>query len=48
MPASDASRGDSKFTEFPSTLILPLVAGCTPDKTLIKVDFPAPLSPNKA
>ena len=48
MPASEACLGLANFTTSLSTFISPLVAGCTPDKTLINVDLPAPLSPSKA
>ena len=29
-------------------MIVPLVGSCTPDRILIRVDFPAPLSPKSA
>ena len=48
MPASVALRGETKLTVLPSTLMVPLVGANTPDSNLIKVDFPAPLSPSKA
>ena len=47
MPASSASRGDVKLTGLPSTRYSPLVGLCTPENVLMRVDFPAPLSPSR-
>src|SRR6478752_2652396 len=46
MPWSNDSRGDPKWTSLPSTFRLPSVCPCSPDMILIRVDFPAPLSPS--
>src|ERR1700716_430890 len=45
MPAARASRGPLKRTLRPSTRNSPSSCGCTPDRVLINVDLPAPLSP---
>src|SRR5690606_20152249 len=47
MPRAIASRGLSKTTGSPSIRISPLVGLWTPDMVLMKVDFPAPLSPSR-
>ena len=47
IPASIASRGVSKDIGRPSNRISPFDGLCTPDIVLIKVDFPAPLSPSR-
>ena len=46
-PAAIASRGRAKFIGLPSKNISPAEGLCTPDMVLMKVDLPAPLSPNK-
>src|SRR6267143_3147372 len=46
MPAARASRGPPKRTFFPSTRNSPSSCVCTPDRILISVDLPAPLSPS--
>ena len=48
MPAWLASRGELNSTSLPSIMILPEVGLCTPERILIKVDLPAPLSPSSA
>src|SRR5574337_1943831 len=47
MPRSSASRGPEKLTGLPSNLNSPRVGLCTPDSVLMRVDFPAPLSPSR-
>jgi hypothetical protein len=47
IPRSMASRGESKRTSSPSSAMAPLVGWWTPEKILIRVDFPAPLSPSR-
>ena len=47
MPASIASRGLSNCIGRPSKVIVPSVGLWTPDMVLMKVDFPAPLSPRR-
>src|SRR2546422_14521 len=46
MPAARASRGPPKCTLCPSTRSSPSSCGCTPERILISVDLPAPLSPS--
>jgi len=46
IPRSSASRGEVNLTGSPSTLNSPVSCWCTPARILIKVDFPAPLSPS--
>src|SRR5262245_9395738 len=45
MPRSSASLGEEKCTGAPSTEYTPSSGEWTPDKILIRVDLPAPLSP---
>src|SRR3954451_3435002 len=45
MPCPSESRGLVKWTSLPSTFIVPSLCGCRPAMILIRVDFPAPLSP---
>src|SRR3954449_8964374 len=47
MPAFRASRGDEKTTGSPSAASVPSSGGWTPERVLIKVDLPAPLSPRR-
>src|SRR5262245_37079213 len=47
MPRFMASRGVAILTGAPSTRISPASARCTPERMLISVDFPAPLSPTR-
>src|SRR5689334_5135170 len=47
MPAWRASRGELKVVSTPSTRTVPPSCWCTPDRILISVDLPAPLSPSK-
>ena len=47
MPCAMASLVDSMRTFSPLMKISPLVSGTTPDRTLMRVDLPAPLSPSK-
>ena len=47
MPRSLASRGLSNATASPSISIAPEVGLWTPDRILISVDLPAPLSPSR-
>jgi hypothetical protein len=46
MPRSLASRGELKCVSSPSTSICPSSWRCTPDRILMNVDLPAPLSPS--
>src|SRR3990170_2603480 len=46
-PASSASRGEPKRTVLPSTARVPPSGSNTPDRILIRVDLPAPLSPSR-
>ena len=46
MPCSRASRGDLKCSASPSTSSSPSSCGCTPERILMKLDLPAPLSPS--
>src|SRR5438067_2421801 len=48
MPRLRASRGLENRTGSPMNRSSPPSAGNTPDRILISVDFPAPLSPNRA
>src|SRR5439155_4014479 len=45
MPACRASRGELNCISSPSTRTLPPSCWCTPERILISVDLPAPLSP---
>src|SRR5579859_2617236 len=45
MPAARASRGPASVTGTPSISTAPESGGNTPDRILISVDLPAPLSP---
>src|SRR5918996_234408 len=47
MPRSSASRGLFMATGWPSIRICPSVGWCTPERVLIRVDLPAPLSPKR-
>src|SRR5919197_1379147 len=47
MPRFMAWRGVAMSTLTPSTRISPSLARCTPDRMLISVDLPAPLSPTR-
>ena len=47
MPWSLASRGPAKSTALPSISIVPEVGLWTPERILISVDLPAPLSPSR-
>src|ERR671916_390179 len=47
MPRSRASRGEPKRTSSPSTSTFPSSCWWTPERILIRVDFPAPLSPSR-
>ena len=46
MPWSSAARGEENCTAWPSTVSVPSLCGCRPEMILIRVDFPAPLSPS--
>src|SRR3954453_13777482 len=46
IPAARASRGDWNATGVPYIAYSPEVGWCTPDRILMNVDFPAPLSPS--
>ena len=46
MPALRASRGDVKCTGVPYIVYSPELGWCTPDRILMNVDLPAPLSPS--
>ena len=48
MPSAIASCGDPRATGFPRHRISPLVRAIAPDRSLIKVDLPAPFSPTTA
>ena len=45
MPTSRASRGEVNFRSSPMTFRTPWSCWCRPAMILIRVDFPAPLSP---
>ena len=47
MPLWLASRGLLNSTTLPCISTVPEVGLCTPERTLISVDLPAPLSPSK-
>ncbi len=47
MPRSSASRGDENWTGWPSMSIAPRSGWKTPDRILMSVDLPAPLSPRR-
>src|SRR6266850_4287584 len=47
MPAFRASRGEVKRTGSPSTASVPSSGGWTPERVLMSVDLPAPLSPSR-
>ena len=46
MPLASASRGESNETSSPFMRIVPSVCWCTPERILMNVDLPAPLSPS--
>ena len=46
MPASLASRGEPKRVGSPSSSSSPSLCSCTPERILMNVDLPAPLSPS--
>src|SRR6478736_9804039 len=46
MPCESASRGEANDCSCPSTSRVPSLWGCSPAMILIRVDFPAPLSPS--
>src|SRR2546421_8255580 len=46
MPAARASRGPPKCTSLPSMRNSPSSCGWTPERILMRVDLPAPLSPS--
>ena len=46
IPRARASRGPEKLTGSPSNSTSPLSGECTPERILISVDLPAPLSPS--
>src|SRR5438874_7913290 len=48
MPARRASSGEEKCTGSPPNMMRPEVGEWTPETHLIRVDFPAPLSPTIA
>src|SRR6478735_2486450 len=48
MPSAESSCGVWMVTGFPSNLIWPSSYGWAPDRPLMRVDFPAPLSPTRA
>ena len=48
IPAASASMGDPIRAGFPSMRISPPSGGYTPEMILMRVDFPAPLSPSSA
>src|SRR5450432_3847931 len=47
MPRAKASRGERNTTASPSTAIVPSSGRSSPDRILISVDLPAPLSPRR-
>ena len=46
IPASPASFGEPNTVGRPPTYMVPESFWCTPDRILIRVDLPAPLSPS--
>jgi hypothetical protein len=47
MPRSRASVAEANLTGSPSSRIAPEVGVTTPERIFIRVDLPAPFSPNK-
>ena len=47
IPSSSASRGDANSRGLPSNRYSPSSGRYTPDRVLMSVDFPAPLSPSR-
>ena len=47
MPWSRASTVEAKLTRFPSSVISPEEGAVPPDRIFIRVDLPAPFSPNR-